>query len=201
MNHLFTKTIETARNYLLQCNDPAHDLAHALEVVKTSIKICQDIGYSNPDLIVVAAWWHDVGRLFNPVHEYISAKMARDNLIEIGCNPKDANLVFEAIRLHKWDMEPACLEGNIIRDADKLQFISVRRWNNCINVNEYMHIKPIVPLLPKLRGLLKLNASKLIYDDMVVVFIDYIRKIKTSDKELQKIVYEINRLNLISSNK
>ena len=120
MNQIFVKSTETAQNYLLKTKDPAHDLAHTKEVVKFSMEICKRINYLNLELIEVAAWWHDVGRLFDSVHEEISGEMAKDNLIELGYNHEEANLVYEAIRFHKWNMNPTCLEGDIIRDADKL---------------------------------------------------------------------------------
>ena len=196
MNQIFSKSIETAQNYLSKNKDSAHDLDHTREVVKLSIKICKRINYQNVELIEVAAWWHDVGRLFDSIHEEISGKMARDNLIGLGCISEDANLVQEAIRFHKWNMVPKCLEGEIIRDSDKLQFISVDRWKKCIEAEEYTHIKPIIPLLPKLRNLLKLEISKSIYDEMMGDFVNFIKEIKTSDEELSKMISKINSLNL-----
>jgi HD superfamily phosphodiesterase len=196
MNQIFAKSIETAQHYVLKTEDSAHDLDHTREVVTFAIEISKRVNYPNIELIEVAAWWHDVGRLFDSVHEEISGKMAKENLTELGCNHKEANLVYEAIRFHKWNMNPTCLEGDIIRDADKLQFISIKRWKKCIKTNEYTHIKPIIPLLPELRNILKLEVSKSIYDEMIGGFVNFIKDIKTSDEELSRMVDEIDSLNL-----
>ncbi len=194
MNQIFDKSIKVAQSYLLKSKDFAHDFDHAQEVVNFSKKICKKVNCLNTDLIEVAAWWHDVGRLYNPIHEEISGKMARKNLIELGGSSKDADLIYEAIRFHKWNMNPTCLEGDIIRDSDKLQYLSVKRWKKCAKYREYEHIKKIIPLLPKLREILNLNVSKKIYDKKIYDFLFFIDSVKCLDDEFLSMINEVNSI-------
>jgi UTP:GlnB (protein PII) uridylyltransferase len=70
--------------------------------------------YENIQLIKLICWWHDVGRLFGPIHEELGGQIARYNLPGHGCNEETAEIVYRAIRSHKWTMEPETIEGNIL---------------------------------------------------------------------------------------
>ncbi len=169
-NKILKKSIRDAQKWMQLMNDPAHDIEHVKSVKKTALQISKEIGYKNLLLIEVICWWHDVGRLFSPVHEELSAQIAKYNLLGYGCDEKTVLIVYEGIRFHKWKMKPKTLEGNILRDADKLDFISINRWKKCIEQNQLEHIKPIIVLLPKLRNILKLDTSKKLYDIRIKKF-------------------------------
>ena len=152
---------------------------------------CNEIKYNNKKLIETACWWHDVGRLFSPIHEDLSGQIARANLLGLGFDSDKADMVYQAIRFHKWKMIPKTLEGHILRDADKLDFISIKRWKKCLKERSLEHIVPIVELLPKLREILKLKASKEIYDKEIFYFLKELKKIKTKNKEGKKIIQDV----------
>lgn len=170
---ILKKSINDAKKWLLLSNDPAHDIQHVLSVKNTALKISKEIKYNDTLLIETICWWHDVGRLFSPIHEELSAQIAKYNLLGYECDKKTVNKIYEGIRFHKWKMKPKTLEGNILRDADKLDFISIQRWKVCIKQNELEHITPIMELLPKLKGILKLEASKKLYDIRIKQFFKY----------------------------
>lgn len=70
-------------------------------------------------------------------------------------------------------MEPKSIEGKILKDADKLSFLGINRWNNCIR-NNYKLIE-IIQLLPKLKNeILCLDESKKIYDEAMIVLIKFL---------------------------
>lgn len=188
---ILNKSIKDAKNFLLLSEDPAHGIVHTQSVVNTALNICNEIKYNNKKLIETACWWHDVGRLFSPIHEDLSGQIARANLLGLGFDSDKADMVYQAIRFHKWKMIPKTLEGHILRDADKLDFISIKRWKKCLKERSLEHIVPIVELLPKLREILKLKASKEIYDKEIFYFLKELKKIKTKNKEGKKIIQDV----------
>ena len=63
--------------------------------------------------------------------------------------------------------------GLIIRDADKLDFVGVNRWKNCLDNNQSM--EKIIELLPDLREkILYFEESRQIYDKEIIKLIDYL---------------------------
>lgn len=188
---ILNKSIKIAKDFLLLSDDPAHGMIHTKSVVNTASKICDEIKYKDKKLIETACWWHDVGRLFSPIHEDLSGQIARANLLGLGVAPDKADIAYQAIRFHKWKMIPKTLEGDILRDADKLDFISIERWKECFKEKRLEHIIPIVGLLPKLREILKLETSKEIYDGKILNFLKELKKIKTNDKKIKKIIQDV----------
>ena len=72
-------------------------------------------------------------------------------------------------------MIPETNEGLIIRDADKLDFVGVSRWKNCLDNNQSM--EKIIELLPNLREkILYFEESRQIYDKEIIKLIDYLYK-------------------------
>ena len=77
-------------------------------------------------------------------------------------------------------MQPQTIEGEIIRDADKLDFISIARWKSCLENNNLKALQELSNLLPKLRNeILHLDISKKIYDKKIIIFIKFIENINT----------------------
>lgn len=173
---ILRKSIKYAKAWMALSDDPAHDIQHTKSVLETALLISRELGYKNTLLIEVICWWHDVGRLFSPIHEELSAQIAKYNLLGLGCDEKTVETVYQAIRFHKWKMEPTTVEGNILRDADKLDFISVNRWKQCLEQNQPNHLIPMGKLIPKLRIILKLDPSKSIYDLRIKKFIRFINR-------------------------
>ncbi len=85
--------------------------------------------------------------------------------------------VFNAIVFHQWSMQPQTIEGEIIRDSDKLDFISVTRWESCLKNNNLKSLQDLSNLLPRLRNeFLHLEISRYIYDDQIIKFKEFVEK-------------------------
>ena len=182
MEDKFKKSIEEAKGHISKINDSAHDKVHIKAVVDFALRITKEFPDTNPQIIEVAAWWHDVGRLFNEVHEEISAKMAYESLFKQNISVEICQKVYDAILLHKWSMSPKTIEGEIIRDADKLDFISIERWKQCIEDKNFYALSDLARLLPRLRNeFLHLDISKKIYDGLIENFIKFIKSVENDD--------------------
>lgn len=172
---IFSKSIVDAKKWMSFSKDPAHDSDHSMSVSTIAVQVGKEIEYPDILLIEVMCAWHDVGRLFSPVHEELSAQIAKYNLLGYGCDENTVHTIYQGIRFHKWNMKPKTLEGHILKDADKLDFISIPRWKKCVKGNRLEHMFPIIELLPKLRRILKLEVSKKIFDTKIQKFIAYIK--------------------------
>lgn len=168
-NIAYKKSMQEAKKIMQEIADKSHDFEHAKAVARNSILISKKLRYANIDLLKLAAWWHDTGRLYQEDHEKISAKMAKENLLFLGASKEDVQEIYDAIRFHKWNMKPKTLAGKIIRDADKLDFLSISRWKNSKNSNN-KYANSISPILPNLRLLLSLEISKKIFDKRIKTF-------------------------------
>lgn len=169
--------IEIAVNYMRKSNDKEHDVIHMLDVVNyTKILLNMLEIEVNYDVCIISAYWHDVGRVF--VAERHEKKSAEMLLKEMTIRNYPANLIkqcYKAIENHKWNMIPETNEGLIIRDADKLDFVGVSRWKNCLDNNQSM--EKIIELLPDLREkILYFEESRQIYDKEIIKLIDYLYK-------------------------
>lgn len=68
-----------------------------------------------------------------------------------------------AIYKHSWKESPETLEGIVIRDADKIDFVGIDRWKECIQKN--CRFRKIIERLPITRNeILKLDCSREIFD-------------------------------------
>ena len=171
MKREFERSIREAKELISRINDSAHSFAHAESVVKFTLEIADGYPEVDRELIEVAAWWHDIGRLYAEEHEKLSAEMAQKSLEKLGVEKEICRKVYDAIVFHKWSMHPKTLEGEIIRDADKLDFISIERWKKCLASQNLSVLEEISNLLPRLRNeLLHLEISKKIYDRMIQEF-------------------------------
>lgn len=80
MRQEFKQSIEDARKLVLQVKDLEHDIIYVNSVLNFALKIAKEFPKVDSDLIRVAVWWHDVGRLYGEDHEEKSAKMAYESL-------------------------------------------------------------------------------------------------------------------------
>jgi len=170
---MFKDSILEAKRLLANSKDKAHDIEHAHRVSEDCVRIGKSLGYENLNLLELCGWWHDVGRLINDDnHENISANMLKSDLLTRGYDGKTAQTAYDAIVFHKWSMNPKTLEGDIVRDADKLDFISIERWRACIESSQLKHLKDIKALLNKLPELFALDESKNLFTQRFEIFIE-----------------------------
>lgn len=178
----FKKSIEEARKIVGRISDLAHGSVHIESVVRTALRISKEYPEVDSDLLAVAAWWHDAGRLYSKDHEKLGAEMAEKNLIDLGIEEETCKKVYNAIVFHKWFARPQTIEGEIVRDADKLDFISIPRWELCQKDKNLKVPQSIIDLLPKLRNeILHLDISREIFDERIIEFKKYIQNITDPD--------------------
>ncbi|MCF7845450.1 MAG: HD domain-containing protein [Candidatus Pacebacteria bacterium] len=178
MRKEFKEAVQEAKRLNFQIDDSAHNFDHTESVVGLALKITKEYSEVDPDLIQVAGWWHDIGRIRNnEEHERVSAEIARDFLEKMKVEREVCEKVYNAIVFHRWSMSPETIEGEIIRDADKLDFISIKRWAFCLEDNNMKVLNDISIRLPRLRDeLLHLEISRKIYDEKINIFNKFIEK-------------------------
>lgn len=170
MNSAYAESIITAQRYLDLSTDSSHGFSHARRVAENVTLICKAINYSNVELMQLCAWWHDVGRLFDADHEELSGMLLYMDLKRRGVSETICEVAHHATRLHRWDMRPSSLEGQILRDADKLDFLNWDRWEDGIRSGQWESVRTKQQLLPRLRQLFDLEASKALYDQRITAF-------------------------------
>ncbi|MBP3255858.1 MAG: HD domain-containing protein [Clostridia bacterium] len=169
--------IDIAKKNMSSINDFVHDENHMYDVVHYTKELIKSINEEvNIDACIISAYWHDVGRTkINEGHEKLSAEMLKEEMKKQGYDNNLINKCYEAIEYHKWSMQPKTIEGLIVKDADKLAWLGMGRWNACINNNQ--KLDNILDLLPRLRNeFLYFEESKLIYDIECVNLIKYLYK-------------------------
>ena len=130
--------IRQAKKLLSKTNDVFQGTRHARGVLSAAKEIMKYYPEANRRAVIIAAWWHDVGRIHQQEnHEKLSADLATKELSNRNYDKTFIETVYNAIELHGLLMHPKTIEGMIIRDADKLNYISIPRWRRVLNSIEY----------------------------------------------------------------
>jgi len=173
MDAALVRSIQEAQSILEQIGGSARD--HTGSVVEFARELGRHHPAVNADLIEVAAWWHDTGRLHGADHERLSAHMADSSLARLGVAAQDRQIVFEAIEFHKWSMTPQTLPGEIIRDADKLDWVSVSCWRRLLAEGKLERLQATADSLGDIRDeILHLEPSRDIFDRTVRSLAEYL---------------------------
>ena len=169
----YNELIQKAKEYMKNITDYEHDISHMYDVVNYTKELLNSIELDvDKDVCVISAYWHDVGRIkINEGHEKLSAQMLKEEMINRGYDNKFISKCCLAIENHKWNMQPTTTEGLIVKDADKLAWIGIGRWNSCLKNGQ--HLNYIIKALPKLKNeILYFNESKNIYDRDIVKLVE-----------------------------
>ena len=161
--------IELAKYYMSKIVDHEHDINHMFDVVNFTKELLINLdGEVDCEVSIIAAYWHDVGRTkINQGHEELSAKMLKEVMEEKHYDEVFINKCYNAILYHKWNMQPTTLEGRVIKDADKLAWLGLGRWNSCLKNGQ--RLDELIKLLPRLKQeILYFEESKKIYDREIV---------------------------------
>ena len=171
----YEELINIAKAYMRELNDPEHDINHMNDVVLYTKELL-DVVADNIDVeaCIIAAYWHDVGRIkLDQGHEKLSADMLKEVMESKGFDHDFINKCYQAILNHRFDMNPTTIEGHLIKDADKLAFIGLGRWQNC--VEKHYPLNSILALLPSLKEeVFYFKESKKIYDRDVIKLINFL---------------------------
>jgi len=112
----------------LMSPDDVHGWGHVLRVVE----LCEQIARQescNKDILLAAAYLHDIGRAFENLpnkrginHAILSAEKAMPFMIKAEIIPADAAPINDCIRSHCFSagVKPESIEAKILSDADKL---------------------------------------------------------------------------------
>jgi len=173
----FAQSIEQAREYINKTDNPSRAIAHTKAVAHFARNLAEKYPEIDDDLVETAAWWHDTGRLFDPEnHEKISAEMAYESLKKLKADKSVCKKVFDAIIFHRWSMQPETMEGEIIRDADKLDFFTPARWEYLLEDEDYDSLEYFSGLLPRFTSeFLHLEQSKKLYEKVICSLCGYLR--------------------------
>ena len=171
---IYRNSIRFARKYLAGALDHAHDISHAERVARNVALIGRKLGYKDISFLSLCAWWHDAGRTIDDsCHEKISAELLKNDLLRRGSSVAVVKKAYAAVRHHRWSMRPCTLEGKMIYDADKLDFISIERWKKCLKAKQNIHPKEIAKLLPRLEKLFHFDESRAIYRRRLPAFMKF----------------------------
>lgn len=148
-----------------------------LDIIDNMIDIIEGLPENtkvNVDACIIAGYWLDVGVDKSKEHpEKVSADKLSEELAKENYDKKFIKLCYDAIIYHRWNMLPSTVEGQLVKDADKISFIGVERWKECIEKKQKIDLT--MKLLATLRNqMLHFNISKQIYDEKIVDLVQFL---------------------------
>ena len=176
MDNKFDAAVNKAKEYLYKPRDATHDINHHIAVWKNCQKIIEKENIKvNSDLVKVAAFWHDVilskekkvslddvKETVNYLNKYLPLS---------GFDKKEVKIITQAVLHHEFRNSPKNIEGLILQDADKLDVLSLDRWDRTLSAyksgkmgeDKYKsYIKTGLKWLPIIESTLHYNYSKLL---------------------------------------
>ena len=170
----YKELIEKAIDIMIEINDPVHGLEHVKGVVDNTILLLEKVTNVDKEVCILSAYWHDVGRKYGKEgHEVKSAEMLKVELINRKYDNEFIEKCYNAICNHGEKDIPSTIEGIVIRDADKLDNLGIRRWRECILKN----VRTPRIILNLKEKLLIMEYSKEIYDKKAKEWLNYIKEI------------------------
>lgn len=142
--------------------DKVHDINHHRRVWRNALYIMKNEGIADPNRIVfLCSFWHDVNKhifIADPSTLYLN--MTNDQ--------KLASIIGDSIKNHQWKSEPKSIYAATLFDADKIEYISIDRWQNAIfkqphNDNTKVYFEGLNTRLPLLLSKLHSQTAKNMY--------------------------------------
>lgn len=172
------RAIVFAKELLNELNDSMHGVAHMESVIGYCDQISKAYPMVDLEILELAVWWHDVGRIFvDEGHAEKSSQMVREELKKIGIESAKIEQICDVIESHsnRGLRSPQTIEAKILKDADKLDFLTVDRWKVGIAEKRGKEIGIGVKKIPAIgKEILILPESKEIFKvlfDKLVIFI------------------------------
>lgn len=105
-----------------------HDIAHTVRVVKNCRRLCEQIPHADSDIVILAAWLHDVARPLESQsngqidHAAKGSEIAAEFLLDSKLDHAIVQRVARCIAEHRFrsGIQPSSIEAEILYDADKL---------------------------------------------------------------------------------
>lgn len=161
-------------------DDLLHFIGHTHDVIDYIKELLENYE-ANKEVCIIAAYWHDVGRVVvDEGHEEKSGEMLKKEMQKLGYEDEMIEQCYLAVVNHKRSSNPPTIEAKIVRDADKIAYIGKRRWRNCIE-QDYTALDEIIEkyLYVLKEKILKLDYSKELFDrDMNLYIRDYLKIIE-----------------------
>jgi uncharacterized protein len=173
-------------DFLEKLDVPFHNYrgTHVMEVVRVAKHLAKETS-ADYDVVVMAAWFHDVSKPSTTGGDYVhgdeSAEIARDFLLKEGLNQNTVERVCDAIRKHMGytqsePVEP--LEAQIIWEADKLTKLGIIcHLQNLMNGLRYepnldmdgmlARMKYVMPLMREIVASMSTEPGKRIANDRI----------------------------------
>jgi len=144
-------------------------------------KYLQKMEGGDRDVIIAAAWLHDIGLVHgNANHCFKGAKMARNFLGELGIDYDTIMRIVHCIEAHDGEIEARSLEAKVVHDADTLDKMGplgiVRQTWKLLVLNAYT-VEELLDVLPshlqKRRDNLYLYSSVALADRHALIVRDF----------------------------
>ena len=116
-----TSIILTAQKELIEKPfDLAHDISHHYRVYEYCLKIirAEDLNV-NYDVLTICSWWHDLEDRKGEKVLKLTTTLKRYE-----CKKDFIKKIIKVIREHSFCKKPTTLEGKILFDADKLEYVN-----------------------------------------------------------------------------
>lgn len=177
---MLTEVIAEAQKRLTEKPfDALHGVEHHQSVWNNCEWIIEQEDLS-PDLDVlrVAAWWHDVER-----NSETFPQMKR-TLRDFGASDEFVDKVLAAVSTHSFGHTQDILEGKILYDADKLEYLSINRVKELLRTREQGQMdeerfdyyqKAWAKRIKNLSGSLHFESSKTRFREDLRKFIEFAR--------------------------
>jgi HD superfamily phosphodiesterase len=182
----FAESINDAVALLETITNPSYNVLHARGVLELAQNIAS-FYEADTEVLEAACWWHDTGRVEevkNP--ELLSASLAHENLCLHGFDLKTCKKVHDIILFHTVPHIPKTIDGKILSDANSLDFISVDRWQQCLDFKErgiIVDLRDRRRMIPRMRNrVLMLEKARQIFDQLLPKFLDFLSK--STDPEI-----------------
>lgn len=174
---------DDARRIMQKGTDPMHRWSHIMDVVENTLEILVALPKSTQEfwnLCLTCAYWHDVGRVGNSKyagknkgHEELSGIMLKEFLEDSGkWNNDDIETCVISVTYHGYTDVPRNEVNKVLKDADKLGYIGVRRWKECAEAREnhqdqdfYNRIavlEEVILILPESKRLVRTKMTDLV---------------------------------------
>ncbi len=100
-----------------------HTDEHIRQVMERSMRFMRQAGNINPNMVILIASYHDLGRLIdNERHNFESAKMLRkDKFLKKHFSSEEIEIMAQAVEDHRSSLghEPRSIYGKIVSSADR----------------------------------------------------------------------------------
>ncbi len=176
-----TLALQKAKQWIEKIDDPMHSVPHMKQTLIYAMDLAKSYPEADRDILEIAVWWHDVGRVFlDDGHAKKSAEMAGESLINIGIDSSEVAEICTMIESHSNSSttNPVSLEAIILKDADKLDFLTVSRWRIGIRDERSKGINTGISKIPTIgREILKLPESKIMFEKLFVQLLEYLKTV------------------------